>query len=120
MSGEDGREGERGLPTKGEQRSLVHTFCSTQTYGVSQCGASPHPDGRGRDGGNGNGGGVRRGREGMGLDCVALHNITEGGNEKEREGCNEDFVLLSFSREMGPLIGRRKQTDEEALPIVLM
>ena len=60
------------------------------------------------------------GREGMGLDCVALHNITEGGNEKEREGCNEDFVLLSFSREMGPLIGRRKQTDEEALPIVLM
>ena len=56
----------------------------------------------------------------MGLDCVSLHNITEGRNEKERvgDGCNEDFVLPSFSNGMESLVGRVKLLDKDVIMAV--
>ena len=55
----------------------------------------------------------------MGLDCVALHNIIEGGNEKEGERVAMRILYYPSSQMglargywIGPLIRRIQHTDE--------
>ena len=51
----------------------------------------------------------------MGLDCVALHNIIEGGNEKEGERVAMRILYYPSSQMglgRGPLIRRIRHTDE--------